>query len=140
VSDTGSIELAKANIARDFADLADWSDRYQYLIDLGRSMRPYPDHLRSPHHLLLGCQSKVWLAGELVRGRLHLYTDSESAVVAGLLAILVHIYSDNEPKAILLDDTTYFQSIGLDEFLSPHRANGLARMIDRIRLIAQHKG
>lgn len=127
-----SIEATKAALAQDFADLSDWTDRYQYLIDLGRSLPAYPDRLRQPVHILPGCQAKVWLAAECLDGRLHFYAESDSALVAGLLAVLVSLYDDQRPEAILADGSEFFHALGLEEFLSPHRRNGLAHMLDRI--------
>lgn len=124
-------------LVAEFGLLDGWSEKYQHLIELGRRLPPYPERLRKPIHIVSGCQAQVWLAGDHLDGRLLFHGESDSSIVAGLVALLLTIYSGQSPAAILAAPTGFLHRIGLDEHLSPHRAGGLTRMLDRIRQTAR---
>lgn len=118
----------------DFFD--DWTDRYQYLIDLGRKLPAFPDRWRDEAHLLHGCQSQVWIHHQRYGAKLHFDAISDSAIVSGLIALLLRVYSDREAKEILATEPNFVAAIGLDAHLSPTRKNGLHAMLTAIRAAA----
>lgn len=131
-----------ADIAADFAFLEDWDERYKYLIDLGRALPPYPEEKRDAAHKVRGCASQVWLAPSKARrdGRdiLVFAGDSDAHIVKGLVALLLHLYTDKTPAEIAaLDARAALEPLCLDGHLTPQRSNGLAAMIARIGQIAK---
>ena len=130
---------AQDAIASEFAFFGDWTERYQYLIDLGRKLAPFPDEWRTDEHKVQGCQSQVWLVPELKDGVLSFKGDSDAIIVRGLIAVVLTIFKDKTPAEIAafsLDDI--FARLGLEEHLSPSRRNGLLSMIEKIRFYASH--
>jgi len=124
---------AQAAIAEEFAFFADWSERYQYLIDLGRKLPPFPDALKTDAHRLHGCQSMVWIVPSGDAGRLDFAAASDSAIVSGLIFLALRVYSGRSAEEILGTQADYIASIGLAKHLSPTRNNGLASLLERIR-------
>lgn len=129
------------DIAADFAFLDDWDERYKYLIDLGRSLAPYPEILRNDAHKVRGCASQVWLHAELIdedgRRVIRFKGDSDAHIVKGLVALLIALYSGKTPAEVLKTDAKAALSpFDLDGHLTPQRSNGLASMIRRIGDIA----
>ena len=124
---------AQATIAEEFAFFGDWSERYQYLIDLGRKLPPFPDAFRTEEHRLHGCQSMVWIVGEGDRDRLDFQATSDSAIVAGLAYLALRVYSGRSAQEILSTDPDYVADIGLAKHLSPTRSSGHAALLDFIR-------
>jgi len=124
---------AQAAIAEEFAFFADWSERYQYLIDLGRKLPPFPDALKIDVHRLHGCQSMVWIVPSGDAGRLDFAAASDSAIVSGLIFLALRVYSGRSAEEILGTQADYIASIGLAKHLSPTRNNGLASLLERIR-------
>jgi cysteine desulfuration protein SufE len=123
----------------------DWSERYQYIIDLGKKLEPYPEDVRDEDHKVRGCMSQVWLTHQLSDAggepTLHFRGDSDSAIVRGLIAVLFTLYSDQTPKAILDADLEgFFARIGLEQHLSPNRRNGFFSMVETIKRTAQAAG
>lgn len=116
----------------------DWEQRYQYVIDLGKTLPPLAEAQKIDVHLVKGCQSRVWLVPRLEDGPvMHFDIDSDAHIVRGLAAILRAMYSGRTPAAILAQDSrAAFATIGLDSALSPSRANGLYAMDERIRALA----
>ncbi len=122
----------------EFGFFDDWTDRYQYLIDLGRKLPEFPDEWRCEEYRLHGCQSQVWIHEERHDdGRLHFDAISDSAIVSGLIALLLRVYSDRPPAEILETEPDFVRAIGLDSHLSPTRKNGLHAMLQAIRGSAQ---
>jgi len=115
----------------DFFD--DWTDRYHYLIDLGRKLPEFPDHWRNEEHRLHGCQSQVWIHHEQRGATLHFDAISDSAIVSGLVALLLRVYNDRSADEILATEPVFVAAIGLDSHLSPTRKNGLHAMLTAIR-------
>lgn len=127
-----------SEITSDFAVLDDWEDRYRYLIELGRSLPPLPEELRTDANKVRGCASQVWLAtdSKTVDGK-RVFTfvaDSDAHIVRGLVAILHAVYEGRPlEEAITLDPDPIFGKFGLKEHLTPQRSNGLASMVARVR-------
>lgn len=132
-----SITQAQRSVVARFQSLEDWMARYEYLIELGRSLPAFPDMLRTDVNRLRGCQGSVWMVAEQREGRLYFQASSDSAIVAGLIALLLMIYSGRTPGEILASCPDFFREIGLHQHLSPHRANGLAHMLVRIETAAR---
>ena len=128
---------AQATIADEFAYFSDWSERYQYLIDLGRKLPPFPAEFRTEEHRLLGCQSMVWIVGKGDAKRLDFLAASDSAIVSGLIYLALRVYSGRSAEEILATPADYIGAIGLAKHLSPTRSNGLAALLDFIRHQAQ---
>ena len=131
-----SADQVQRSIVEDFRDLEDWADRYQYLIELGRRLPPFPAAARIDANRLHGCQAGVWLVIDSRDGCLHFNATSDSTIVAGLIALLLKVYSGRTPREILETAPTFVDEIGLASHLSPNRANGLALMLARIRAAA----
>jgi cysteine desulfuration protein SufE len=126
-------EAAEAQIADEFAFFGDWTERYQYLIDLGRKLPPFPDALKDDAHKVTGCQSQVWLVPSGDAQRLEFQATSDSAIVSGLIALLLRVYSGRSASEILATEPKFIEAIGLAKHLSPTRSNGLAAMLAAIR-------
>lgn len=124
-------------IVDEFAMFSDWSERYQYLIDLGKRLPPYPDADRSDSWRVLGCQSMVWLKPEGTRESMHFAATSDSAIVCGLIALVLRVYSGRPAAEIVATQPQFIEGIGLSGHLSPTRKNGLAAMLTKIREYAQ---
>ncbi|HVV96984.1 MAG TPA: SufE family protein [Rhodanobacteraceae bacterium] len=130
---TATADAAQAAIADEFAFFGDWTERYQYLIDLGRKLPPFPDALKTDAHKITGCQSQVWLVPSGDANRLDFQAISDSAIVSGLIALLLRVYSGRPASEILATEPTFVESIGLAKHLSPTRSNGLAAMLAAIK-------
>ena len=124
---------AQAAIAEEFAFFGDWSERYQYLIDLGRKLPPFPDAWKTEEHRLLGCQSMVWIVPQGNRERLDFHAVSDSSIVSGLIFLALRVYSGRPADEILATAPDYIADIGLARHLSPTRSNGLASLLAFIR-------
>lgn len=133
-----SIDQAQQEIIEVFRAFDDWPERYQYLMDLGRSLAPLSPEERLEQARLRGCQSRSWLvAHHDGDGRLHFRAASESAIVSGLLALMLRVYSGRTPEEILRSDPRFLTESGLGEHLSPHRQTGIAHILARLREAAQ---
>lgn len=128
---------AQAAIRDEFAFFGDWSERYQYLIDLGRKLPEFPDEFRTEAHRLHGCQSMVWIVPSGDAARLDFAAASDSAIVSGLVYLALRVYSGRSAREILDTDPSYIADIGLAKHLSPTRSNGLASLLAFIRDAAQ---
>ena len=124
---------AQAAIKDEFAFFGDWSERYQYLIDLGRKLPPFPEEWKREEHRLLGCQSMVWIVPEGDAARLDFHAISDSAIVSGLIYLALRVYSGRSAREILDTGADYIADIGLAKHLSPTRSNGLASLLAFIR-------
>ncbi|MDZ3822104.1 MAG: SufE family protein [Pseudoxanthomonas sp.] len=123
-------------IAGEFALFGDWSERYQYLIDLGRSLPPFPDAWRDEAHRIHGCQSMVWLVAEGDASALTLHAGSDSVIVSGLIALVLRVYSGLPAADIVATEPDFIHAIGLGSHLSPTRSNGLAALLARVKALA----
>lgn len=132
-----SAALAQQAIIEEFAFFSDWSERYQYLIDLGRKLAALPVALRTPENRLHGCQSNVWITSQGDAQSLHFTAVSDSAIVSGLVYLALRVYSGRGAREILATDADYISAIGLSQHLSPTRSNGLVALIAFIKQRAQ---
>ncbi|HEX6833411.1 MAG TPA: SufE family protein [Rudaea sp.] len=128
-----SAQDAQNAIAEEFSFFSDWTERYQYLIDLGRKLPPFPDELRTEEHKVHGCQSQVWLVAEGDAERLTFRAISDSAIVSGLIALLLRVYSGRSAQEIVDTEPRFVEAIGLSRHLSPTRSNGLAAMLKTVK-------
>lgn len=135
--DDASIIQIQQDIIKRFEVLDDWTFRYQYLIDIGRDMPDFPEQWKQDNNLLRGCQAQVWMHSKEKDGKLYFFANSDSAIVQGLLALLLQVYSGRYPKEILENPPNFIKDIKLEQHLSPYRANGLVHMLERIRTIAK---
>lgn len=128
---------AQDAIRDEFAFFGDWAERYQYLIDLGRKLPPFPDDARTEEHRLHGCQSMVWIVPSGDARRLDFRAVSDSAIVSGLIYLALRVYSGRSAEEILATEPRYIADIGLAQHLSPTRSNGLAALLAFIRREAE---
>ncbi|HXR64241.1 MAG TPA: SufE family protein [Rudaea sp.] len=132
-----SADAEQAAIAEEFSFFSDWTERYQYLIDLGRKLPPFPEEQKTEAHKVQGCQSQVWLVAEGDRARLQFRAISDSAIVSGLIALLLRVYSGRPAQEIVDTQPRFVEAIGLAKHLSPTRSNGLAAMLGVIKAKAR---
>jgi cysteine desulfuration protein SufE len=131
-----SIKETQEKIITDFDQLTDWEDKYKKIIDMGREMPALDESLKTEKYKLSGCQSQVWINAKLENGKIIFEADSDAAIVKGLIAILVKVYSNNSPEEILTNPPTFLEKIGIDKHLSPTRKNGLGAMMKQIQMYA----
>jgi cysteine desulfuration protein SufE len=134
---SNEIAQAQQEVIEEFSLFDDWMDRYQYIIDLGRRLPEFPDELRSEENRIRGCQSQVWFVPEQKDGRLHFQAISDAAIVSGLIALLLRIYSGRTPQDILDTPPDFVTALQLEAHLSPTRSNGLSSMLAAIRRFAE---
>ena len=115
----------------------EWLDKYEYLIELGKSLTDYPESAKTDERLIKGCQSRVWLDHKVEDGRIVFNADSDAIITKGIISLLIGLYSGRTSQEILSSDFSVVEKIGLKENLSPTRANGLVSMIAKIREIAK---
>lgn len=130
------VDQAQEEIVEEFEMFGDWMDRYQYLVDLGRRLPPFPEECRVDANKIRGCQSQVWFVAEMRDGRLHFEAISDAAIVSGLIAVLLRIYNDRRPRDIIESTPDFVRALGLQQHLSPTRSNGLASMLKAIHAFA----
>ena len=131
-----SIKEKQQELIDDFAFLSDWEQKYEYIIDLGKELKGLPEEKKKEDILIKGCQSQVWLDAELRDGKIFFLADSDGILPKGIISLLVGVYSGHTAEEILAADFDFISKIGLQEFLSPSRANGLASMIKQIKFYA----
>lgn len=131
-----SLQEAKARVLEDFSMYDQWLDKYEYLIELGKSLQAFPEEYKTEDRLIKGCQSRVWLNYEKREGLLWFSADSDAIITKGIISLLIGVYSGRTPQEIASDDFAFIEELGLRENLSPTRANGLASMISTIKEIA----
>ena len=119
-----------------FAFLEDWEQKYEYIIDLGKELKGMPEDEKTDENLIKGCQSKVWIKARFEDGKLFFNADSDGILPKGIVSLLVSIYSGHTTQEILDSDFSFIEEIGLQEFLSPSRANGLMAMTKQIKFYA----
>ena len=133
---TKSLQETESDVVDEFSMFDEWLDKYEYLIELGKSLTDYPEEKKTDEKLIKGCQSRVWLDYKIDGGRIFFNADSDAIITKGIISLLIRIYSGRTPEEILSSDFSVVDKIGLKENLSPTRANGLVSMIARIREIA----
>lgn len=131
-----TLQEAEEEVVDEFSMFDEWLDKYEYLIELGKSLKDYPESDKTEDRLIQGCQSRVWLDYKVQDGRIWFNADSDAIITKGIISLLIKIYSGRTPEEIASSDFSVVDRIGLKENLSPTRANGLVSMIARIREIA----
>ena len=114
----------------------DWTEKYEYIIDLGKSLPVIKTQYKTQENIIRGCQSKVWLYAEDIDNKLIFTADSDAIITKGIIAILIRTFSNQFPEEIINAKTDFIEKIGLKEHLSQTRANGLSSMIKQIKLYA----
>lgn len=120
-------------IVDEFSAFEDWMDKYEYIIELGKSVPVIDECQKTEANLIKGCQSRVWLSSEFRDGRIFFAADSDAIITKGIISLLVRVYNGRRPDEILSSDFSFVEKIGLKENLSPTRANGLVSMIKQIQ-------
>ncbi len=133
---SNEIQLAQRELIEDFDLFEDWMDRYQYLIDMGRRLPDFPDALRVDENRIRGCQAQVWFVAEGRNDRLYFEAISDAAIVSGLIALLLRLYSGRKPQDILDTPPDFVIALQLESHLSPTRSTGLSSMLAAIRRFA----
>lgn len=124
------------DLAESFSFMEDWTEKYQYMIDLSKSLDEMNLNYKTDENLIKGCQSKVWLHSSYDKGKIHFQADSDAIISKGIVAILLSVLNNRKPDEILSADLSFIDEIGLKEHLSPNRANGLSSMLKQIKFYA----
>ncbi|MGO2294113.1 MAG: SufE family protein [Psychroflexus halocasei] len=114
----------------------DWMQRYEYMIELGKSLPMIDDAYKTKDNIIKGCQSQVWVKADFEDGKVIFTADSDAIITKGIIAILIRVFSNQTPEAIMNADTDFLDEIGLKDHLSPTRANGLVSMIKQLKMYA----
>lgn len=131
-----SIENIQNEIVDEFSMFEDWMERYEYMIELGKSLPLIDSNYKTDDNIIKGCQSKVWLHADFKQEKVIFTADSDAIITKGIVAILIRVFTNQTPQAILAANTDFIDAIGLKEHLSPTRANGLVSMIKQIKMYA----
>ncbi|WP_010134607.1 SufE family protein [Ochrovirga pacifica] len=131
-----TIKEIQEEIVDEFMMFEDWMQRYEYMIELGKSIPVIQETYKTDNNLIKGCQSKVWLHSELDQDKVLFTADSDAIITKGIIAVLLRVFNNQKPKDILEADLSFIDQIGLKEHLSATRANGLVSMIKQIKLYA----
>lgn len=131
-----SLQDIENEVVDEFSMFDEWLDKYEYLIELGKSLKDYPETAKTDDRLIKGCQSRVWLDYKVEDGKIYFNADSDAIITKGIISLLIRVYSGRNPEEILSSDFSVVDRIGLKENLSPTRANGLVSMIGKIREVA----
>ena len=131
-----TIKEIQEEIIDEFSMFDDWMERYEYIIELGKSLPMIDEQYKLDENLIKGCQSKVWLFSELDKDVVKFSSDSDAILTKGIVALLLRVYSNQKPEDILTAETHFIDEIGLKEHLSPTRANGLVSMVKQIKMYA----
>ena len=130
------IIAVQENIIGEFSSFEDWMDKYAYLIELGNNLESFPEEHRKDENLIEGCQSKVWFHAEYKDGKIYFYADSDAIITKGIASLLIRVLSGRTPQEIIDSDMFFIEKIGLQQHLSPTRANGLLAMIKQLKYYA----
>ena len=131
-----TIENAQKDIIDNFLFFDDWTQKYEYIIELSKDLKFMSENLKNEDNLIKGCQSKVWLHAEMINGKINFLADSEAIITKGIISILLNVFNNRKPQEILDSDMSFIEKIGLKEHLSPNRANGLSSMYKQIKFYA----
>ncbi len=132
-----TIDQKQDEIIEEFSEVDDWMDRYGMIIDLGNAMPPMDEKLKTPDHVIEGCQSRVWLDARLTpEGKMTFSADSDAIIVKGIISLLIKVLDGATPDEVLASDLHFINAIGLSDHLSPTRSNGLLAMIKQMRAYA----
>lgn len=133
-----SINDIQNEIINDFSMFDDWIDRYGYIIDLGKPLHYFHDKYKVDENLIVGCQSRTWLKLYYTDGRVYIHADSDSAIMKGIIALIIRIFEDRTPDEIINTDLYFIEKIGLAENLTAARSNGLVEIISKIKEYANN--
>lgn len=131
-----TIEEKQQEIIDEFAIYDDWMEKYEYIIELGKDLPLIDPGKKTDDRLIEGCQSRVWLDASVQQDKLHLTADSDAIITKGIIGLLIRVYDNETPENIVKSDLHFIADIGLQEHLSPTRANGLLSMVKKIKLLA----
>ena len=131
-----TIKEIEREIVDEFAIFTDWMDKYEYIIELGKGVPAIAENEKTEDNLIKGCQSRVWLSCRVEDGKLYFAADSDAIITKGIISLLIRVYNGQVPADILANEPEFIGEIGLQENLSPTRANGLVSMIKQIRIYA----
>ena len=131
-----TIQEKQDEIVSEFEVFDDWMEKYEYLIDLGKDLPLIQEELKTEERLIEGCQSRVWLNADFNDGKMQFSADSEAIITKGIIGLLIRVLNDEHPETILKTDLKFISDIGLQEHLSPSRANGLNGMIKKMKIEA----
>ena len=131
-----TIENAQKDIIDNFLFFDDWTQKYEYIIELSKDLKFMSENLKNEDNLIKGCQSKVWLHAEMINGKINFLADSEAIITKGIISILLNVFNNRKPQEILDSDMSFIEKIGLKDHLSPNRANGLSSMYKQIKFYA----
>ncbi|MBP5659174.1 MAG: SufE family protein [Paludibacteraceae bacterium] len=131
-----TINEIQDEIIEEFTMMDEWIDRYELLIDYGKSLKGFPEEQRTKQNLIEGCQSQVWFTAALMDGKVIYQADSDAVLVKGIVSLLLRVLNNQAPKDIVNADLYFIKEIGLQEHLSPTRSNGLAAMLHQMKLFA----
>jgi cysteine desulfuration protein SufE len=136
MSHQATIQDRAREIVEEFALFDDWMGKYEYLIDLGKSVPPIEVEYKTDDYKIKGCQSQVWIRPEMRSGLLYYKGDSDAVITKGLVALLIRVLNGQPPAAVVEADLSFLDEIGMKEHLSPTRKNGLASMMKQLKLYA----
>ena len=131
-----NIQERQKEIVEEFSIFEDWMDRYEYMIDLGKSLPLIQEKYKTDENIIKGCQSRVWVYGAMDNDKLDFTADSDAIITKGIIAILIRVFSGQKPEDIIVANTDFIDEIGLKEHLSPNRANGLVSMVKQLKMYA----
>jgi cysteine desulfuration protein SufE len=131
-----NLEQKQQEIIEEFEVFDDWMDKYEYIIELGKELPIIDESKKTDDRLIEGCQSRVWLDTEIEDGKMKYTADSDAIITKGIIGLLIRVMNDEEPKTIATSDLHFISDIGLQEHLSPTRANGLVSMVKKMKLSA----
>ena len=136
MSETETIDQIQQSIIDDFTFFEDWSDKYEYIIQLGKELSPLDEAFKDEDHKVKGCQSQVWMHAYMKDDKVYYEAESDAIIVKGLIALLLKVYSGQKPANILQKPPDFIEKIGMSQHLSPTRSNGLAAMVRQIKYYA----
>lgn len=131
-----NIQDIQNEVVDEFSMFEDWMQRYEYMIELGKSLPLIDEQYKTDDYIIKGCQSKVWVRADMEDNKVIFTADSDAIITKGIIAILIRVFSNQSPQDILKADTIFIDEIGLKEHLSPTRANGLVSMIKQLKMYA----
>ena len=131
-----TIQESENKIIEEFSYFEDWMDKYNYIIELGKTLPAIDEEYRQDKYLIVGCQSNVWLQAELIDGKIYFKADSDAIITKGIISLLIRVLSERTPDEILDASLTYLEEIGLTKHLTPTRSNGLLSMVKQMKVYA----
>jgi cysteine desulfuration protein SufE len=133
---SSSFKEKQDSIIEDFEVFDDWMDKYEMIIDLGKEIKGISEEQRKDDQLIEGCQSRVWLKADIDNSRMAFSADSDAIITKGIIALLINVFNGEKPETVVKEDLYFINQIGLQEHLSPTRANGLLEMVKRMKIEA----